>query len=73
MAAHNEEQVIGALIENLKNLDYPKELYDIFVIADNCTDKTAQIARDMGVYACERHNPNLRGKGYAIEWMLKEL
>ncbi|MBP1157364.1 MULTISPECIES: glycosyltransferase family 2 protein [unclassified Paenibacillus] len=73
VAAHNEEQVVGALIENLKNLDYPKELYDIFVIADNCTDNTAQIARDMGVYACERHNPNLRGKGYAIEWMLKEL
>ncbi len=73
VAAHNEEQVVGALIENLKNLDYPKELYDIFVIADNCTDRTADIARDMGVYACERCNPNLRGKGYAIEWMLKEL
>jgi cellulose synthase/poly-beta-1,6-N-acetylglucosamine synthase-like glycosyltransferase len=73
VAAHNEEQVVGALIENLKNLDYPKELYDVFVIADNCTDRTADIAREMGVYACERRNPNLRGKGYAIEWMLKEL
>lgn len=73
VAAHNEEQVVGALIENLKHLNYPKELYDIMVICDNCTDKTAQIARNMGVYAFERHNPNLRGKGYAIEWMLKEL
>ncbi|KEQ21649.1 glycosyltransferase family 2 protein [Paenibacillus tyrfis] len=73
VAAHNEEQVVGALIENLKNLDYPKELYDIFVICDNCTDNTAQIVRDMGVHACERNNPKLRGKGYAIEWMLKEL
>ncbi|WP_284643953.1 glycosyltransferase family 2 protein [Paenibacillus silviterrae] len=73
VAAHNEEQVVGALIENLKTLDYPKELYDIFVICDNCTDGTAQIARDHGVYAMERSNPKLRGKGYAIEWMLKEL
>ena len=51
VAAHNEEQVVGALIENLKNLDYPKELYDIFVICDNCTDNTAEIARSHGVYA----------------------
>jgi cellulose synthase/poly-beta-1,6-N-acetylglucosamine synthase-like glycosyltransferase len=73
VAAHNEEQVVGALIENLKKLDYPKELFDIFVICDNCTDGTADIARDHGVFACERRNPNLRGKGFAIEWMLKEL
>jgi len=73
VAAHNEEQVVGALIDNLKNLDYPKEMYDIFVICDNCSDQTAHIARSMGVYACERNNPKLRGKGYAIEWMLKEL
>lgn len=73
VAAHNEEMVVGALIENLKNLDYPKELYDVFVIADNCTDNTAKIARELGVNVCERHNPNLRGKGYAIEWMLREL
>jgi cellulose synthase/poly-beta-1,6-N-acetylglucosamine synthase-like glycosyltransferase len=73
VAAHNEEQVVGALIENLLHLDYPKELYDIFVICDNCTDRTADIARGCGVYAMERRNLSLRGKGYAIEWMLKEL
>ncbi|MBW7456183.1 glycosyltransferase family 2 protein [Paenibacillus sepulcri] len=73
VAAHNEAQVVGALIENLKKLDYPKELYDIFVICDNCTDTTADIARSHGVHACERKNPHLRGKGHAIEWMLKEL
>ncbi len=43
------------------------------MICDNCTDNTAEIARSLGVYAYERRNPNLRGKGYAIEWMLKEL
>lgn len=73
VAAHNEEQVVGALIENLKNLDYPKELYDIFVICDNCSDRTAEIVRSYGVNACVRNNPHLRGKGHAIEWMLKEL
>lgn len=73
VAAHNEEQVIGALIENLKNLDYPKELYDIMVICDNCTDRTAEIVKEHGVYAFERKNPNLRGKGYAIEWMFGKL
>lgn len=73
VAAHNEEKVIGALLDNLKQMNYPKELYDIFVICDNCTDNTAEIARSHGVYACERRNPDLRGKGYAIEWMLKQL
>ncbi|WP_372628857.1 glycosyltransferase family 2 protein [Cohnella sp.] len=74
VAAHNEEAVVGALIENLQKMDYPRELFDIFVICDNCTDGTADIVRGYeGVYACERTNPNERGKGFAIEWMLKEL
>lgn len=73
VAAHNEEQVVGALMENLKHLNYPQQLYDVFVICDNCTDKTADIVRSHGMNACVRTNPVLRGKGYAIEWMLKEL
>ena len=44
--AHNEENVVENLINSLKKQDYPKELYDIYVIADNCTDKTAQIAKN---------------------------
>ncbi|WP_435921924.1 glycosyltransferase family 2 protein [Paenibacillus sp. DYY-L-2] len=73
VAAHNEEKVVGALMENLKHLNYPKELYDVFVICDNCTDSTADIVRSHGMNACVRTNTNLRGKGYAIEWMLKQL
>lgn len=46
--AHNEEMVLGELLDNLKILKYPKELYDIYVIADNCTDRTADIAREHG-------------------------
>ncbi|WP_166241265.1 glycosyltransferase family 2 protein [Paenibacillus turpanensis] len=73
VAAHNEEAVVGALIENLKQLNYPKNLYDVFVICDNCTDGTADVTRALGAQAMERNVPNLRGKGYAIEWMLKKL
>lgn len=73
VAAHNEEAVVGALMDNLKKLNYPKELYEVFVICDNCTDSTADIVREHGMHACVRTNQNLRGKGYAIEWMLKEL
>ena len=40
VAAHNEENVIGQLVENFHILDYPDRLYDIFVVADNCTDRT---------------------------------
>ncbi|GIO14165.1 glycosyl transferase family 2 [Cohnella xylanilytica] len=74
VAAHNEEKVVGALVENLLKMDYPRELFDIFVICDNCTDGTADVVRSYpGVFACERTNPNERGKGFAIEWMLREL
>ena len=73
VAAHNESAVIGQLVDNLKMLDYPKELYDIFVIADNCTDNTAQIARDCGAIVHERFNDKERGKGFAMEWMFARL
>ena len=43
LPAHNEEMVIGNLIDSLNNQDYDKELLDIYVIADNCTDNTAKI------------------------------
>lgn len=73
VAAHNEEQVIAPLLENLKLLDYPKELFDIFVICDNCTDRTADIVRAHNLYAMERFNSEKRGKGHALEWMFEKL
>ncbi len=73
VAAHNEEQVIRHLIENLQVLKYPRELYDIFVVADNCTDSTAKIARSAGAIVHERFNLEERGKGYAMEWMFSKL
>jgi cellulose synthase/poly-beta-1,6-N-acetylglucosamine synthase-like glycosyltransferase len=73
VAAHNEEIVVGKILESLKTLDYPKELYDIFVIADNCTDNTAAIARKHDVNVYERFDKNKRGKGYALEWMFDKI
>jgi len=73
IAAHNEEVVIGSLIESMMKLDYPEEMYDIFVIADNCTDDTAKIAKGYGVNVCERFAEDKRGKGYALEWMFEKL
>ena len=70
--AHNEESVIGNLIESLKKQDYPKELYDIYVIADNCTDKTAQIAKDLGAIVYERFDEENRTKGHALNWFLNQ-
>lgn len=73
VAAHNEEVVIGKLIESMLNQNYPRELFDIFVIADNCTDNTAKIARKHGVYVYERFNKEQKGKGYALEWMFDKI
>ncbi len=68
--AHNEESVVRNLIESLKNQNYPKELFDIYVIADNCTDKTAEIARDAGAIVYVRDNQEGRTKGHALQWFL---
>lgn len=51
--AHNEERVIADIIDNLNRMDYPRELYDFYIIADNCTDQTAQVAREAGAQVIE--------------------
>ena len=70
--AHNEEMVVGNLIESLKNQTYDKNLYDIYVIADNCTDKTADVARKAGAIVYERFDNAHKTKGYALQWFLKQ-
>ena len=73
VAAHNEENVIGQLVENLHLLNYPDKLYEIFVVADNCLDNTAAIARQGGAKVYERTNQLEKGKGFALEWMFTKL
>lgn len=72
-AAYNEELVIADLIEDLKLQKYPSNLYKIFVIADNCTDKTEQIAKNKGALVFSRKNESERGKGYAIRYALEKI
>jgi len=71
--AHNEENVIGNIVENLRHLNYPADCYDVFVIADNCTDNTASIAGAGGAEVLIRSTEKKRGKGFALEWAFKEV
>ena len=73
VAAHNEHAVIGELVENLQQLNYPKDMYDIYVIADNCTDDTAEIAAKAGALVHVRTHPTKKSKGYALDWMFDRL
>lgn len=71
--AHNEERLLPTLLTNLHQLDYPSTLYAIHVVADNCTDRTAELARQAGAIVHERTNTERLGKGYALEWLLERI
>lgn len=70
IAARNEEAVLGNLIDSIKAQDYPSELVDIYVAADNCTDSTAAVARSHGAKVFERFDSVHVGKGYALSFLL---
>lgn len=71
--AHNEEKVIRSMVESLHKQQYPKDLFDIFVICDNCTDKTEYEAKKAGTHVLVRQNSTERGKGYALDWAFARL
>lgn len=68
VAARNESAVIANLIQSIKQQNYPAELIDIFVVADNCSDNTAEISREAGAIVYERTNTMLIGKGYVLDY-----
>jgi len=73
IAARNESAVIHNLIDSMMAQDYPKDMYKVFVVADNCTDNTAEIARAHGATVYERFNDVERGKGYAVDYLIKAI
>ena len=73
VAARNEETVIGNLLDSIAEQDYPAELLTVFVVADNCTDKTAEIARSKGAICHERFDTEHCTKGYALEFLFEHI
>lgn len=73
IAARNEEAVLPHLLESIHSQDYPRELVQVFVVADNCTDSTALVARQGGAEVFIRHNTHQVGKGYALNFLLEQI
>ena len=71
--AHNEQEGIASTVENLLGVEYPKELFSVVVVADNCSDETAARAERSGARVFVRHDEKLRGKGYALAHAFEKL
>ena len=68
IAAHNEEAVIGNLVESIFAQDYPRELMDVFVVCDACTDDTHAVAEAAGATVWDRNDLARRGKSWALDY-----
>jgi len=73
VAARNEETVIGNLLESIKQQDYDRDLVTVFVVADNCKDNTASVARENGAVVYERKDPYRRTKGFALQYLVERI
>ena len=73
ISARNEESVIGQLLDTIREQDYPAELLDAYVVADNCTDSTKDVAEQHGAIVYERRNTQKVGKGYALDFLLHRI
>ena len=73
IAARNEEAVLPHLLRSIAAQDYPKELIRTFVVADNCTDRTAAVAEREGATVFQRFNRQQIGKGYALHYLLNRI
>ncbi|HBF7900819.1 glycosyltransferase [Clostridioides difficile] len=73
VSARNESDVIEEFIHTVDLQDYPSDLIDVYVIADNCSDDTAEKVRKAGAYVYERFDNKKVGKGYALDFLFKTL
>ncbi len=73
IAARNEETVLGNLLDSIERQDYPRELITVFVVADNCTDRTADTARSHGAVCYERFDTEHVTKGYALQFLFRNI
>ena len=73
IAARNEKSVIGNLLDSINKQDYPEDLYKVFVVADNCTDDTASIARSKGAIVYERFDDEHKTKGFALQYLFDNI
>lgn len=73
IAARNEEAVLPHLLDSIRAQDYPADLITTYVIADNCTDRTAQVAREHGARVFTRRDTRHVGKGYALNYLLQQI
>lgn len=73
ISARNEENVISTLVDSIHRQSYPQELIDVYVIADNCTDKTAEMAQNAGAIVFVRNDMDNVGKGYALDYALHRI
>ena len=64
--AHDEAGVIGRCLASLDALDWPRDRFRVVVVADNCGDETAAVARAAGATVLARLEPDVRGKGHAL-------
>lgn len=71
--AKNEEAVIANIINNVRSCEYPQELLDIFVVAHNSSDKTAEYARNTDAHVYEYNNPEENTMGFAIRYLFKKI
>jgi cellulose synthase/poly-beta-1,6-N-acetylglucosamine synthase-like glycosyltransferase len=68
--AYNEAEGIHETVASCLAVDYPPDKVTVCVVADNCSDRTAAVARRAGAVVVERHDPNRRGKGHALDHLL---